>query len=148
MSTLTLIRMFKLWFFLNCLRLTRRLTTTIQSLTSLYAFMTTQTKCRKQRTSYMLLSKALTLFTHIQPSLNTFFTKPMVRIGQMLTKSLHFAIALILCYKIDLLSNLTSFASTLSLYKLFNSQLATLCLLSFNLSLPLLVINTIASLQT
>jgi hypothetical protein len=65
MSTSILSRMFKLWFFLSCLKPTRHPTTTTQSSTSLRAFIIIQTRCRRQRTSYTLSSRALTLFTHI-----------------------------------------------------------------------------------
>jgi hypothetical protein len=114
-------RTFKLWSCPSCLKPTRRPTTTTQSSTSSHAFMTIQTRCRKQRTSYTLSSRAPTLFMHIWLSSNVFSTKLVVRIGQTLTKSLCFAIASTLRYRIDLLSSLISLASTLILYELSNS---------------------------
>jgi hypothetical protein len=69
----------------------------------------------------MLSSRAPTLFMHIWLSSNAFFTKLVVKIGQMPTKSLRFATVSTLHYRIDLLSSLTSLTSTLNSYEFSNS---------------------------
>jgi hypothetical protein len=53
----------------------------------------------------MALSKALTPFKHIWPSLNMSSIKPIVRTGLILIRSLPFEMALILYYIISLLSS-------------------------------------------
>jgi hypothetical protein len=122
MSTSTSIRTSKPWCFPSCLKsMRRRPLTTIPSSTSLYAFTITQTRYRKQRTSYMLLSRAPTLFPHTWLNLNALSTKLTVRTGRMSTRSLCFGIVLIRHYAIDLLSSLTFLASTPISYKSSNN---------------------------
>jgi hypothetical protein len=82
---------------------------------------------------------------HIWLSSNVFFTKLVVRIGQMSTKSLRFATASTLHYGIDLLSSLISLASTLILYELSNSWLVALRLLYPSLLLLATAITTTAN---
>lgn len=120
-STSTLTPMFKLWCFPSSPKSTSHRTTIIPSSTSFSAFTTIQTRYKKQRISYMLSSRAPTLFTHIWPSLNALSTKPMVKTGQTSTISLRSVMVSILHYAIGLLSNSTFLASTPVLYELSNN---------------------------
>ena len=130
----------KLQCFLSCLKPIRRPITIIRSSTSLYAFTIIQIKCKKQKTSYMLLSRAPTLFIYIQLSLNVFSIKLTVRTSQTSIRSLCFKMVLILYFVIDLLSSLTSLANTLILYESSNNQPVVPRLLYNSLMLPLLAI--------